>query len=69
MRLLPLELTTTARKRPLLERLLQALNGRSSRFALMFPRSPQNSCRFGLIYYQGDTSKAKVLFSSTLLVF
>ena len=30
---------------------LQALNGRFLCFALFFPSSPQNSCRFGLIYY------------------
>src|SRR5512135_3379538 len=47
----PLEFTKTMQDNPLLERLSQAMNGRFLGFAPIFSGSPQNSCRFHLIYY------------------
>jgi hypothetical protein len=43
------------------ERLSQAMNGRFLCFAPIFSASPQNSCRFHLIYYLGElTAESKL---------
>ncbi len=46
----PLELTKTVGKRPLVERLSQAMNGRFPGFAPNSYVSPQNRSKFGPIY-------------------
>jgi hypothetical protein len=52
----PLGFTQTMQDKPHQKRLSQAMKSRSSRFAPIVSGSPQNSCRFPLIYYRPDES-------------